>query len=115
MSADPHAVPTPAATPAPAQAPAHGGPAPAGARLRIVIGAALFSTGGTAIKASTFTALQVTGLRAAVAAIALLLLVPAARTIGSWRTWLVGIAYGVTAFLFVAGNKLTTAASTMFL
>lgn len=45
----------------------------------------------------------------------MLLLLPAARGRWSWRTVLVGVAYAVTLVLFVAGNKLTTSAATIFL
>ena len=53
--------------------------------------------------------------RAGVAALAVLLLVPAARRGLSARAALVGVAYAVTVVLFVLANKLTTAASTIFL
>jgi drug/metabolite transporter (DMT)-like permease len=50
-----------------------------------------------------------------VAALALLALLPESRRRWTWRTLLVGSAYAATMILFVAGNKLTTAANTIFL
>lgn len=77
--------------------------------------AALFSTGGAAIKACSMTSWQVASFRALLAAAALLLLVPGTRR--GWRpaTLLVGGAYAATNVLFVTANKLTTAANTIFL
>jgi DME family drug/metabolite transporter len=77
--------------------------------------AALFSTGGAVIKGTTLTAWQVAGLRSAIAAVALLLLVPRARRHWSTRNWLVGVVYAATLVLFVTANKLTTSANAIFL
>jgi len=88
---------------------------PAAARLRVFTAAALFSTGGAAFKLCGFTGWQVAGLRGAVAALVVLALVPAARGTWSWRLGLVGCAYAATTILFVQANKLTTAASAVFL
>jgi drug/metabolite transporter (DMT)-like permease len=85
------------------------------ARLQLVVAALLFSTGGAAIKASTLTAWQVAGFRSGVAALTLLLLVPATRRGWGWRPALVGVAYAATLILFVTANKLTTSANTIFL
>ena len=85
------------------------------ARLRVVLAAVLFSTGGAAIKATTLTGWQVAGFRSGVAAVALFLLIPESRRGWSWRTLLVGIAYAATLVLFVVANKLTTSANTIFL
>ena len=74
-----------------------------------------FSTGGAAIKAASLTAWQVAGFRSAVAAVALLVLLPAARRGWNWRALPVGAAYGGTMLLFVTSNKLTTAANSIFL
>ncbi len=104
-------LPVKEAPPAPIHAPA----SLAGARLKILLGALLFSTGGTAIKACAYTGLEVAGLRSGIAAVAIFLLLPSARRLGSPRTWLVGLAYAVTMFTFVMANKLTTAANTTFL
>ena len=63
------------------------------ARLAVVAAAALFSTGGAAIKATDLTSWQVAGFRSGIAALAVLLLVPASRRGWSWRTPVVGVAY----------------------
>jgi drug/metabolite transporter (DMT)-like permease len=85
------------------------------ARLQLVLAALLFSTGGAAIKASTLTGWQVASFRSGVAALTLLLLVPATRRGWGWRPALVGVAYAATLILFVTANKLTTSANTIFL
>jgi drug/metabolite transporter (DMT)-like permease len=80
------------------------------------VGAAvLFSTAGAAIKACALTSWQVASFRAGVAALAVAALVPAARRGLSGRAALVGVAYAFTVVLFVLANKLTTAASTIYL
>lgn len=89
------------------------GPGLAG--LQILVAALLFSTGGAAIKATTLDSWQVASFRSAVAAAAVLALLPAARRNWSPRALLVGLAYAATMVLYVAGNKLTTAANTIFL
>lgn len=83
--------------------------------IKLIAAAALFSTGGAAVKATTLSAWQVAGFRSGVAALVLLLLLPAARRGWTWRVALVGVAYAATLTLFVAANKLTTAANTIFL
>jgi drug/metabolite transporter (DMT)-like permease len=83
--------------------------------LSILGAAALFSTGGAAIKACGFGGWQVACLRSGIAALTVALLVPAARRGWNWRTAFVGVGYAVTLVLFVLGNKLTTAANTIFL
>jgi drug/metabolite transporter, DME family len=87
------------------------------ARLQVLTAAALFSTGGAAIKAAPFTSFQVASLRSLVAAVALWLLVPEARRLrGSWtNTAFVAAAYAATVILFVLSNKLTTSANAIFL
>jgi drug/metabolite transporter (DMT)-like permease len=102
----------PAAPPAP--------PVGLAPRLQMLGAAALFSTGGVAIKGLELGAWQVASLRSGVAALALAFLLPA-----GWRALRrhglplgligVGLAYGATLLLFVLGNKLTTAANTIFL
>lgn len=84
-------------------------------RLLMLAAAALFSTGGSVIKAVSLSGWQVAALRSGVAALALLALAPAARRGWTWRTPLVGVAYAVTLILFVRANKLTTAANAIFL
>jgi DME family drug/metabolite transporter len=84
-------------------------------RLQLLGAALLFSTGGAAIKATTLTAWQVAGFRSAVAALAIFLLVPAARRGWTWHVVPVGVAYAATLVLFVSANKLTTSANAIFL
>lgn len=84
-------------------------------RLRLLGAAALFSTGGAVIKATSFSGWQVACLRSVLAALALGLLMPEARRGISWRAALVGLAYAATLVIFVVANKLTTAANTIFL
>lgn len=88
---------------------------PLAARLRLLLAAVLFSTGGAAIKAATLTGWQVASFRSGIAALAVWLLVPAAR--GRWnrRVLVVAAVYAATMVLFVVANKLTTAANTIFL
>jgi drug/metabolite transporter (DMT)-like permease len=86
------------------------------ARLAILAAAALFSTGGAAIKAATsFSSWQVACLRSAIASVALMLLIPAARRAWSWRMAGVAVAYATTLVCFVVATKLTTAANAIFL
>lgn len=84
-------------------------------RLQLLGSAVLFSTGGAAIKACGLTNWQVVSFRAAVAAITVLLLLPAARRRWTRPALVVGALYAATAILFVSANKLTTAANTIFL
>ncbi|HEV8113846.1 MAG TPA: DMT family transporter [Planctomycetota bacterium] len=85
------------------------------ARWALVATAALFSTGGAAIKYCTFSGAQVAGLRTAIAALAFLAMVPAARRLPTWREWLVGCAYAGSLVFYTLGNKRTTAANAIFL
>lgn len=84
-------------------------------RLAALGAAALFSTGGAAIKATTLTGWQVACFRSGIAAVTLLLLVPSARRNWSWQVPLAGIAYATTLVTFVTANKLTTSANAIFL
>ncbi len=90
-------------------------PGATGARLQILAAALLFSTGGAAIKAVDLTGWQIAGFRSAVAAVLLLVAVPAARRIFDLRIVAVGVAYAATLVCFVLANRLTTAANTIFL
>lgn len=91
-------------------------PSPATAdRLRIIAAATLFSTGGAAIKATALTGWQVASFRSGLAALAVLLFVPAARRRWNRRIALVSVAYAATMVLFVVSNKATTAANAIFL
>lgn len=85
------------------------------AQLQIIAAAILFSTGGAAIKACSFSSWQIAGLRSALAVGVLVLVLPSARRGWSWRTAAVGLAYAATMILYVAANKLTTSANTIFL
>lgn len=84
-------------------------------RLELLGAAALFSTGGAAIKAVHFSGWPVACMRSAIAAGALLLLLPAVRRRPTRRMLGVAACYAVTMILFVLANKLTTAASTIYL
>jgi drug/metabolite transporter (DMT)-like permease len=84
-------------------------------RLQILGAAALFSTGGAAIKACTLTNWQVASFRSGLAAIVLFVVLPSSRRFWQPHTLLVGIAYASTMVLYVSANKLTTAANTIFL
>lgn len=91
------------------------GRAPLGARLLVLAAAALFSTGGAAIKAASFNSWQVAGFRSGVAALAILLLIPEARRNWKWRYVPVAVTYALTLLFFVMATKLTTAANAIFL
>ena len=84
-------------------------------RLQLLGAAVLFSTGGAAIKLCSLTGWQVVGFRAAIAAVAVLVLLPEARRRWTGPALVVGVLYASTAILFVLSNKLTTAANTIFL
>ena len=90
-------------------------PARPRARLQLAAAAMLFSTGGAAIKAAEFGGWQIASFRSGVAAVAILLMTPAARRGWSARAVLVGFAYSACLTLFVLANRLTTAANTIFL
>lgn len=85
------------------------------AKLSVVAGALLFSTGGVAIKLSTMSGWQISCLRSLIAAIALGFLVPTLRTTWTWRSFLVAVPYATTFTLYTLANKLTTAANAIFL
>ncbi len=87
----------------------------AASRFLLLAAAMLFSTGGAAIKAAALTPWQVASFRSAVAAVAIVALVPAARRKWTWRTLAVALAYAATLILFVLATKLTTAANAVFL
>lgn len=84
-------------------------------RLLLVAAAALFSTGGAAIKAAALTGWQVASFRSGVAAVALLIFLPEARRRWSWRVVPVALAYAATLICFVMATRLTTAANAIFL
>jgi drug/metabolite transporter (DMT)-like permease len=84
-------------------------------RLWAFAAALLFSTGGAAIKGNALTVWQVASFRSLVAAIAVSLLLPAARRGWTRRHLLVAAAYTTTLICFVAANRMTTAANAIFL
>jgi drug/metabolite transporter (DMT)-like permease len=84
-------------------------------RLMLVGAAALFSTGGAAIKSTALTPWQVASFRSAVAVVVLLAALPEARRGWRWSIVPVAAAYATTMLLFVLANRLTTAADTIFL
>src|SRR5207248_2001469 len=81
----------------------------------LLAAAVLFSAGGTAIKGSALSAMQLACFRSGIAAVSLLLLLPEARQRWTPRTIAVGCAYAATLVLFVLANKNTTAANAIFL
>ncbi len=83
--------------------------------LLLVAAAALFSTAGVAIKATTITSWQVASFRSLAGALALFLFLPAARKEWSWRLFPVSAAFAATLVLFAISTKLTTAANAIFL
>jgi drug/metabolite transporter, DME family len=85
------------------------------ARLQLLAAAFLFSTGGAAIKAAGMNGWQIACFRSGIAAVALLLMTPAARRGWTRQAALVGVAYAGCLVLFVLANRLTTAANTIFL
>lgn len=85
------------------------------ARWALLAAALLFSTGGAAIKSTSFASWWVAGLRSGIAAVAILLLLPAVRRRPSGRVLLVGVAYAATLVLYAVANKLTTSAAAIFL
>ena len=85
------------------------------ARLAALAAAALFSTGGAAIKGTTLTPFQVAGFRSAVAALTLALVLPEARRGFRRDLFPAAFAYAGTLICFVASTKLTTSAAAIFL
>jgi DME family drug/metabolite transporter len=85
------------------------------AKLYVIAGALLFSTGGVAIKLSTLTGWQVSCLRSAVAALVLGIVLARTEARWSWRAWVVAIPYAATFTLYTLANKATTAAHAIFL
>lgn len=85
------------------------------ARAEILAAAALFSTGGAAIKAAHLTSWQIAGFRSGVAAAVLLAARPSVLRRVTAGATAVALPYAATMILFVSANRLTTAASTIFL
>lgn len=85
------------------------------ARWSLVAAAALFSTGGAAIKHCGLGGWQVAGFRSGIAALFIAICLPAARRSLTPKAWLAGCAYAATLLLFSLSNKLTTSANAIFL
>jgi len=85
------------------------------ARMRLLLAAALFSTGGVAIKACGLSPWQVSAFRSGIGALTLLALAPESRRGWNGRTLVVGVAYAGTVTLFALANRLTTSANAIFL
>ncbi len=85
------------------------------AALAMVMASVLFSTGGAAIKWADFDGWQIASLRAGIAGLTLVLLVPAARRGWGWRPALVGVAFAAAGICFVLANRLTTSANAIFI
>jgi DME family drug/metabolite transporter len=85
------------------------------ARFRLLAAAAIFSTGGAAIKACGLAPWQVVAFRSGIGALAILTMAPDARRGWTAKTPLVGLAYAATVVLFVLSNRLTTSANAIFL
>ena len=85
------------------------------ARFSVLGAALLFSTGGAAIKGTTLTGIEVAGLRSAVAALALFLVLPSARRGIRADLLPAALAYAATLVCFVTSTKWTTAAAAIFL
>jgi drug/metabolite transporter (DMT)-like permease len=83
-------------------------------QLQALGAALLFSTGGAAIKVAAFSGMQVSCLRAGIAAVTLLVWWRRELT-WSWAAVGIGVAYAATLTLFVNATKLTTAANAIFL
>ncbi len=89
-------------------------PGPMRPELRLLLAGALFSSGGAIIKGCAFSALHIAGLRAAVVALVILLLLPQSRRLNP-RAALLLLPFCGATLLFVLANKLTTAANAIFL
>jgi len=81
----------------------------------VVAAALLFSTGGAAIKLTALSTWQVACFRSGVAALLLAALASSWRDCLRPRVLVVGAAFASVMILYVAGNKLTTAANAIFL
>jgi drug/metabolite transporter (DMT)-like permease len=88
---------------------------PLGYRLLVIAAAALFSTGGAAIKAASLSGWQIASFRSGIAALFLLAVIPESRRRWRWRMVPVAASYAATLVCFVLANRLTTAANAIFL
>jgi len=85
------------------------------AHLLLLATAILFSTEGAVIKSCSFGPYEIAFLRSLIAAVTILILVPASRRGWDRRVFLVACAYASTLTLYVCANKFTTAANAIFL
>lgn len=85
------------------------------ARWQAVAAAALFSTGGAAIKALSLTPWQVGCYRSALAGLVVLLLLPASRQGWSLRLLPGALAYAGALGFFALANRMTTSANAIYL
>lgn len=83
--------------------------------FRLLLTATLFASGGALLKACDFPSLQRAGLRAAIAALTIFVLLPEARRWPTARILRIVPAYFGATCLFVVANSLTTAANAIFL
>jgi drug/metabolite transporter (DMT)-like permease len=81
----------------------------------VICAAVLWSTGGLAIKSVEWNALAIAASRSAIAAVTVYVLIGRPRFTFSAVQIGGALAYAVTVTLFVAANKLTTAANAIFL
>lgn len=86
-----------------------------GARFQVLLVALLFSTGGAAIKAEAFSALQVSAVRSAIAAVVLLVWLRTRALAWSLPVLGAAVVYAGVLTTFVVATKLTTAANVIFL
>jgi len=84
-------------------------------RLLLLAAAALWSSGGAAIKRCGLDAWQLAGGRSLIAALVLLAFVPSTRRRPTRLSAAVAVAYAFTVVLFVLATKLTTAANAIFI
>ena len=85
------------------------------ARLWVLGAAVVWSTAGAAIKKTALPGAAIAGGRSLVAALFLLALFPASRTRPTRKMLGAALAYAATVVLFVAANKMTTAANAIFI
>ena len=85
------------------------------ARVQLILGALLFSTGGAAVKAATLTGWQVSCFRSLLGGLVILALIPRARGGWTWRSLMVAVPFAATFTFYILSNKLTTAANATFL
>ncbi|MBL9076166.1 MAG: DMT family transporter [Planctomycetes bacterium] len=83
--------------------------------LCVLLAGAMFASGGALLKSCDFPSLQRAGLRAAIAALTLFVLLPAARRKPDARVLRLVLPYFGATALFVIANSLTTAANAIFL